>query len=389
MKLRSEFLPFAPPCIGEEEIAAVVQALRSGWLTSGPQVREFETAFAAYLGAPSALAVSSCTAALHLALVVHDVGAGDEVITTTMTFASTANVIEQVGAKPVFVDVEADTLNIDPERVESALTDKTRAVIAVHYAGHPADLDELRRICAGAGVALIEDAAHAVGASYKGRRVGSSDNLAAFSFYATKNLTTGEGGMLTGAPKSIDRARPLALHGMSRDAWKRYRKGGNWYYEITEPGFKYNMTDPAAAMGLVQLRRLDAMLRRRRELAALYDRAFCGLAGLVRPCERPEVESAWHLYPIRLLSQTAAGGVGRDELVAGLAERNIGTSVHFIPLHLQPYYRDRYGYRPEDFPVAHEAYRGLVSLPLHPALEDSDVAYVADAVRDVIGQSGG
>lgn len=382
MQRRSEFLPFSPPNIGEEEIAAVVAALRSGWLTRGPQVHEFETAFAMYTGAPAALAVSSCTAALHLALVVNGVGPGDEVITTTMTFASTANVIEHVGAKPVFVDVEADTLNIDPNRVAAALTAKTRAVIAVHYAGHPVNLGALRDICAGAELALIEDAAHAVGASYKGSMVGTSANLAAFSFYATKNLTTGEGGMLTGAPELIDRARPLALHGMSRTAWNRYQKEGNWYYEILAPGFKYNMTDPAAAMGLVQLRRLPAMQARRDAIAGMYDEAFSRLPVVSTPPVRDDVVTARHLYPIQLDRERC--GLERAEFIAALAERNIGTSVHFIPLHIHPYYRDTYGYRPGDLPVAYEAYRGLVSLPLHPGLCDDDVSDVIHAVFDAL-----
>lgn len=381
--MRTQFLPFAWPAIGDEEVAAVADAMRSGWLTGGPRVREFEASFARTVCAEATLAVSSCTAALHLALLAHGVGPGDEVITTTMTFAATVNVIEHVGAVPVLADVERDTLNIDPRSVERAISERTKAVIIVHYGGHPADLSSLDALCELHDLALIEDAAHALPASSGGRVIGSGRNLTAFSFYATKNLTTGEGGMLTGSSELIERVRPLALHGMSRDAWRRYERGGSWRYDVIAPGFKYNMTDPAAAMGLVQLRRLEAMQLRRNRIVDMYTDAFGENPSLEPPSVRPGVQHAHHLYPLRLRLEHL--DVDRDRIIVELAERNIGTSVHFIPIHEHSCYRNKYGYRPEDFPVAHEAFSRLVSLPLHPGLSDGDVEDVVEALKDVLG----
>ena len=376
-----EFLPFSPPCIGEDEIAEVAATLRTDWITTGPKTKQFEREFADYLNAPGALALNSCTAGLHTALATLGIGPGDEVITTPMTFAATVNVIEQVGARPVLADVEPDTLNMDPARVEAAVTPRTRALIAVHYAGHPAELDALRATADRHGLALIEDAAHAIPARYRGRYIGSGDNPAAFSFYATKNMTTAEGGMLTGDPDFLDRARMISLHGMSRDAWKRYDQGGSWRYEIVYPGFKYNMTDVQAALGLWQLRRLAEFQLRRRAVVARYQAAFGVYDAFQLPVERPHVEHAWHLYVPRLRPE--ATDVTRDDLLAGLAARNIGASVHFIPIHLHPYYRDKYGYAPEDFPIAYDAFTRLLSLPLHPRLRDDDVERVIDAVLEV------
>jgi dTDP-4-amino-4,6-dideoxygalactose transaminase len=378
---RAEFLPFAPPLIGEEEIAEVVDTLRSGWITTGPKTRRFEEDFAAYVGAPSALAVSSCTAALHTALVTLDVGPGDEVITTPLTFAASVNVIEHVRARPVLVDVEPDTLNLDPEAVGRAVTPHTRVILPVHYAGHPGELDPLRELAARRGLAVLEDAAHALPARYRGRTIGSGPNPAAFSFYATKNLTTGEGGMLTGDPEFLQRARTISLHGMSRDGWKRYEKGGSWYYDILFPGFKYNMTDIQAALGLWQLRKLERFQARRREVVQAYDAAFGDHPAFETPVTRPHVEHAWHLYALRLRPEALR--IDRDRFITELHARNIGTSVHFIPIHAHPFYRDRYGYRPEDFPVAWDAYRRLVSLPLTARLQQQDVDDVIEAVLDV------
>ncbi|HVC28074.1 MAG TPA: DegT/DnrJ/EryC1/StrS aminotransferase family protein [Gammaproteobacteria bacterium] len=382
--MRQEFLSFSPPSVGEEEVAAVSEALRSAWITTGPKTRQFEQEFAAYLGAPAALALNSCTAALHTALVALGAGPGDEVITTPMTFAASVNVIEHVGARPVLVDVEPDTLNIDPVKIEAAVTKKTKVVIPVHYSGHPAELDHINQLAAANGVAVLEDAAHALPARYKGRNIGGGTNPVAFSFYATKNLTTAEGGMLTGAPEFLDRARIISLHGMSRDAWKRYNKGGSWFYEVVLPGFKYNMTDIQAAMGLVQLRKLAGFQARRREIVARYQAAFSQVEALECPVERAEVESAWHLYVLRLRLEMLR--ISRDEFIEELKSRNIGTSVHFIPVHLHPYYRDKYGWKPQDFPVAYENYQRLVSLPLHPGLSNADVRDVIEAVLDVAKQ---
>ncbi len=378
---RTEFLPFSPPLIGEEEIAEVVDTLRSNWITTGPKTNRFEADFAAAVRAPSALAVSSCTAALHTALVTLGIGPGDEVITTPMTFAASVNVIEHVGARPVLADVSADTLNIDPACVDAALSPRTRAIIPVHYAGHPVDLDALSAVIAGRGLAVVEDAAHALPAAYKGRAIGSGRNAAAFSFYATKNLTTAEGGMLTGDADFLAQARVVGLHGMNRDAWKRYDKGGSWFYEVVLPGFKYNMTDIQAALGIWQLRKLARHQERRRAVVAQYQEAFSNDPALELPVSRPDVEHAWHLYVLRL--QPGVLDIDRDRFIAELTERNIGASVHFIPIHLHPYYRNRYGYAPEHFPVAYESYRRMLSLPLNPRLSDEDVADVIDAVRDV------
>ena len=381
---RAAFLPFAPPLVGQEEIDEVVDTLRSDWITTGPKTRQFEARFATFLEAPAALALNSCTAALHTALVTQGIGPGAEVITTPMTFAASVNVIEHTGARPVLVDVEPDTLNLDPRALEAALTERTRAVLPVHYAGHPADLDPIAELARAHSLVVVEDAAHALPARYKGRLIGSGANPVAFSFYATKNLTTGEGGMLTADPALLDRARIVSLHGMSRDAWRRYDPGGggNWHYDILLPGFKYNMTDMQAALGLHQLEKLGGFQRRRREVVARYAAGFADLDALELPVERAEVEHAWHLYVLRL--RPGALRIERDRFIAELTARNIGTSVHFIPIHLHPYYRDRYGYAPESFPVAWSNYRRMLSLPLNPRLSDPDVTDVIEAVREIV-----
>jgi dTDP-4-amino-4,6-dideoxygalactose transaminase len=374
---RAEFLRFAPPAIGDEEVAEVTAALRSGWITTGPRTATFEQEFAATLGAPGALALNSCTAGLHTALLASGIGPGDDVITSTLTFAATANVIEHVGARPVLVDVEPDTLQLDPLAIERALTRRTRAVIPVHYAGHPADLDAIGDIVNRRGLVMIEDAAQALPARYRGRMNGAGNNPVAFSFYATKNLTTGEGGMLTGDPEFLRRARVISLHGMSHDGWNRYAEGGHWYYEVALPGFKYNMTDIQAAMGLCQLRKLALHQRRRRQVVEAYQAAFRDHDAFELPVERAGVEHAWHLYVLRLRPDVLR--IGRDQFIEALAVRRIGTSVHFIPVHLHPYYRNRYGYAPDDFPVALASYRRMLSLPLHPGLSDDDVSDVISA----------
>jgi dTDP-4-amino-4,6-dideoxygalactose transaminase len=380
---RKEFLPFSPPLIGDEEIDEVVDTLRSSWITTGPKTHKFEAAFAARLGAPGALALSSCTAALHTALVSAGIGPGDEVITTPLTFVASVNVIEHVGARPVLVDVERDTLNIDPVRVEAAITPRTRAIMPVHYAGHPVDLDPILELAALHDLVVIEDAAHALTASYKGRLVGSQRNPAAFSFYATKNLTTAEGGMLTGAPDVLERARVIGIHGMSRDAWRRYHKGGSWGYDVVMPGFKYNMTDIQAALGIVQLAKLDRFQARRRQIVVAYQDAFAGWAdALELPAERPSVTHSWHLYVLRL--RPNALRIDRNAFVEELHARNIGASVHFIPVHFHSYYAKKYQASPADFPVTRSAYPRLLSLPLNPSMTDQDAADVIDAVYDIV-----
>ena len=381
MSSSERFIHFTVPDVGEDEIAEVVETLRSGWITTGPKAKRFEEAFAAYLNAPGALALNSCTAGLHTALLASDIGPGSEVVTTTMTFVASVNVIEHVGAHPVLVDVEPDTLNLDPAKVEAALTGRTRAVLPVHYAGHPADLDPILELSLRRDLQVVEDAAHALPAKYKGRPIGSGGNPAAFSFYATKNLTTGEGGMLTGGPEFLDKARVLSLHGMTRNAWTRYDAGGTWRYDVTLPGYKYNMSDIQASIGLHQLDKLDRFRERRREVVTAYNEAFEECDALELPAERPEVGHSWHLYVIRLRLETLT--IDRDRFIEELRVKGIGTSVHFIPIHLHPFYRNKYGYRPEDFPVAYGNFRRLISLPLYTRLTDQGVAKVSDAVLDV------
>jgi len=379
------YVPFSPPHIGEEEIAEAIDTLRSGWITTGPKTARFEQEFAAAVGAPAALGLSSCTAGLHLALVALGIGRGDRVATTPMTFAASVNVIEHVGATPLLVDVEPDTLNLSPAALGRALAPDVKAIIAVHYAGHPVDLDAIEALARSRGIPIVEDAAHALPAFHHGRPIGSHGHLTAFSFYATKNLTTCEGGMLTGDPELVARAKTLSLHGLSRDAAQRYERGGSWRYEILAPGFKYNMTDLAAGIGLAQLRKLPAFQLRRRAIVDRYDRAFAGLDTLRTPVERPGCRSALHLYPIRLELERLS--IDRDEVIRRLDAAGVGTSVHFIPIHLHPFYRDKYGFAPDDFPVAHDAFRRLISLPLNSGMQDEDVAHVIGAVRDVLASA--
>ena len=380
--MRSSFLSFSPPLIGEEEIAEVVDTLQSDWITTGPKVKRFENDFSSYIGSPSALATASATDAMLVGLAALGVGEGDEVITTPMTFCSTAHVIEHLGAKPVFADVSKDTLTIDPKEIECKITPKTKAILPVHVYGHPCDMDGILDIAKGHKLFVLEDAAHAFTATYKGKMIGTLGDLTAFSFYATKNITTGEGGMLTGSTELIDEARIWSLHGMSRDAWSRYAEEGSWYYEVIKPGFKCNMTDIQAAIGIHQLVKVDSFQKVRRKIAETYTAAFADLEEITVPTEDPNVNSAWHLYPIRLNLERLK--IDRSQFIEELKKRNIGSSVHFIPLHIQPYYRDKYHYAPEDFPVAYSEYLRLISLPINLRLSEGDLNDVIEAVRDVI-----
>src|ERR1700730_17037436 len=394
--MRKEFVPFSPPCISEEEIAEVVDTLRSDWITTGPKVKRFEEEFAAAVNAPAALALSSWTAALHLALVSLGIGPGDAVLTAPMTFCSGANVIEQVGARPLLVDVEPDTLNIDPAKVREAINRlsarlncgyRLKAILPVHLYGHPCEMDSLLEIARECRLAVIEDAAHSLPANYKGRTIGSQvarssvPVLTCFSFYATKNLTTAEGGMLTGSPEAVEEARIWSLHGMNRDAWKRYGAGNSWHYEVTRPGFKYNMTDLQASIGLHQLVKLCEFRARRSEIVRRYNAAFSRFEQFQIPVKREDVEHAWHLYALRLNLDRL--NISRDQFIQELGARKIASSVHFIPIHLHRYYRDKYGYKPHDFPIAHREYLRLVSLPLHPRMTNQDVNDVIEAVIDI------
>lgn len=383
-RVRESFLPFSPPSIGQEEIDEVVDTLRSDWITTGPKTKAFERQFAEYVSAPgqTSLMLNSCTAGLHVALAVLGVGPGDEVLVPSLTFAATANVVEHLGGKPVLVDVLPESLCLDPEAAERAVTPRTKAIIPVHYAGHPADLDAFDALAERHGLHVVEDAAHAAPTWYRNRMVGSRDNFAAFSFYATKNLTTAEGGALTGSPDLLDEARVMGLHGMSRDAWKRFDKAGSWQYDILVPGFKYNMTDIQAAMGIHQLRRLAGFHARRQEIVGRYHEAFGQMDALEVPVELPEVVSSWHLYVLRLRLDSLR--IDRDAFINLLKERNIGTSVHYRPLHLMTYYRDKYGLRDADFPVAGDAFQRMLSIPLHPRLSDTDVDDVIGIIGDLV-----
>ena len=387
--MRKDFLPFSPPSIDDQEINEVVDTLREGWITTGPKVKRFEEEFASFIGSPAALAVSSGTGALHIALAALKIGPGDAVITTPMSFCSSVHVIEQVGARPILVDVEPDTLNIDPNKIEDVLKSAVRSpqsaikgLLPVHLYGHPCDMKVIMDIAEKYHLKVIEDAAHALPAKYDGRLIGTIGDLTAFSFYSTKNITTAEGGMLTGKSELIEEARLWSLHGMDRDAWKRYSSEGSWYYEVIRPGFKYNMPDVAAAIGIQQLRKLTRFQTRRKEIVSGYNEAFSQLEELQIPCKRADVEHAWHLYVIRLNLERLK--INRNQFIEELKARNIGTSVHFIPIHLHPYYRDKYDYKPDDFPIAYREYQCVLSLPIYPKMTDQDVQDVIEAVVDVI-----
>ena len=385
------FLPFALPEIGEEEIAEVVDALRSGWVTTGPKTRRFEGDFAAWLGDESrgeklhCIAVNSATAGLHLALEALGIGPGDEVITTTHTFTATAEVVRYLGADVKLVDIDPATMNIDVAAVAAAITPATRAIIPVHYAGLAADMPALLALARQHGLKVVEDAAHALPTTCGGALVGTlGSNATVFSFYANKTITTGEGGMLVTRDAALaQRARIMRLHGMNRDAFDRYTsKVPSWYYEVVAPGFKYNLTDIAAALGIHQLQRAHAFHAQRERLAAAYDEALAGLPLICPPRALTGEKHAWHLYVIRLGDDA---GITRDRFIEQLFEAGIGCSVHYIPLHLHPYWRERYGLKPGQFPHSQHAYERMVSLPLYTRMTEADVQRVAAAVRAALG----
>lgn len=381
MKIRDEFLPYCLPFWNDEEIAAVTAAIQSNWWSKGPKTIEFEKIFADYVGAKYAVAVNSCTAALHTALAAKGIGPGDEVITTPMTFCSTANVIVHVGAKPVFADVDEATGCIDPEKIKEKITEKTKAVIPVHLAGQPCDMGKIEAIAKQHNLFILEDSAHALYTKYQDRMIGSK-NTAAFSFYATKNISTGEGGMLTTDDEQLaNMARMYTSHGMSRNAWNRYSKGGSWRYDVEFAGFKYNMTDLQASLGICQLKKLGEMQTRREKYSAIYDEQLKDAVGISTPSECTIGRSSKHLYIIRV--DKTKLDIGRDEFIDELTAMNIGTSVHFIPVHLHPFYREHYGTKPGDYPVAEHLFDQIISLPLYPSMKEEDVLYVAGAVREI------
>jgi dTDP-4-amino-4,6-dideoxygalactose transaminase len=388
-------IAFHRPAMGPDEEREVVDTLRSGWITTGPKAKRFEQEFAEYVGARHALAVAHCTGALHLSLWALGLGPGDEVITSPFTFTATAEVMGYLGVKPVFVDVDPGTFNLSPARVEEALESgrhrNVRALLPVHFAGHPCDMDRLLAIARQYNLKIVEDAAHAAGGAryLDGRgmtKVGTIGDLTCFSFYATKNFTSGEGGMITTSdPVLAEKIAVASLHGMNRDAWKRYDKSGSWYYEIHDLGFKYNLSDVHAAIGLAQLRRAPGFMVRRSEIAARYNQAFRSCDALQVPFCEAGVEHPWHLYVLRLKPDLLR--VGRGQFVEMLRERGVGTSVHCIPLHTMHYYQRTYGYRNGDFPVAEDIFSRCLSLPLYASMSDEDVDYVIDNVLAIAAEN--
>jgi UDP-4-amino-4,6-dideoxy-N-acetyl-beta-L-altrosamine transaminase len=380
--VRSTLLPYGHQSVDEKDIQAVVDVLRSDWLTTGPKVSEFEEAFAERVGAKHAVSFSSGTAALHAAAFAAGLKPGDEAVTTPMTFAATANCVLYQGATPVFADVCADTLNLDPQEMEKRITPKTRVILPVDYAGHPADLDPIRKIAADRGLIIIEDASHALGAQYRGRNVGSISDMTVFSFHPVKHITTGEGGMVTtGNAQFAETLRRFRNHGISSDARQRQSQG-QWHYEMVLLGFNYRLTDIACALGIRQLQKLDENVARRRAIAMKYREELSELPQAILPAEKAESSSSWHLFPIRLRLERLTAD--RGQIFRALRAENIGVNVHYIPVHLHPYYRDRFGYKGGEYPVAEQAYERLISLPMFHGMSDQDVNDVIRAILKVV-----
>ncbi len=385
IRLTAQRIPFFVPEIGEAEIAEVVETLRSGWLTTGPRTKQFERDFAAYVGAKHAIAVNSATAALHLALDAIGVTSGDEVIVPTMTFTATAEVVIHRGATPVFVDCEADTLNMDASQLERRITRRTKAIIPVHYGGQPCEMDQILEIARSRGLKVIEDAAHALPARYRGRMIGTIGDVTCFSFYANKTITTGEGGMITTEDSELAEKMSIrSLHGMSKEAWKRFTAEGSWYYEVVYPGYKYNMPDIAGALGLHQLRRADEFRDARRHAAERYAARLADMPQVCALAVRDHVQHSWHLYVVQLALEQLR--IDRAQFISELNKAGIGTSVHYLPLHMHPYYRDTFGFQPDDFPAARAAYERIVTLPLYPRMSEDDVDYVVSAIAAIVAE---
>lgn len=378
---RNDFLPLAKASITEEELKAVEEVLKSGWLTTGAKVKEFEENMQKYLGVKKAIGLTSCTGGLHIALAALGIGAGDEVIVPTYTFVATAHVVEWVGAKPVMVDSEKDTFNIDPLAIEKAITPKTKAIIPVHFAGHACDMGAIMQIAKKHNLYVIEDAAHAIGTEYGGQKIGNFGDVTVFSFYVTKTITTAEGGMaVTNDEELGKKLKRFGYFGVDKDAFNRYSEKGTWYYEVIEPGFKYNMDNIQGTMGVEQLKKLEAFITKRRELAQHYTKLLKDVSTVITPTEKSYTRHAYHLYPLVLNTDK----VTRDEFIAKLKEYNIGTSVHFIPLHLHPYYQQKYGFKKGDFPAAEWLFEREVSLPLYPGMNLQDVEYVVNVIKEIM-----
>jgi len=375
-------VPFHVSAVGEEEAQAAAEVIRSGWLTMGPKTFEFERQFAEYVGARHAVAVSSGTAALHLALDAAGIQAGDEVLLPTTTFTATGETVCYLGAKPVLVDVDPRSMNLDPADAARRITSRTKVIIPVHLAGVPCEMQQIQELASAHGLRVIEDAAHSLPASYRGTPIGALSEITAFSFYATKTLTTGEGGMVTTANEQVaERMRIMRLHGIEREAWKRYRADGSWFYQVLEAGFKYVMTDFQAAIGLVQLGKCDDLSAARQAIADRYTAAFSGMAALQVPESYSDRKTSWHLYILRLRTERLS--IDRDAFVSELKRRGIGISVHFIPLHLHPFYQKKFGYKPGDFPQAEAEYKHAFSLPIFPTMSGVEVEAVITAVSEV------
>jgi perosamine synthetase len=384
--LRQHKIPFFVPTIGKEEVESVVETLRSGWIATGPKVKQFEAEFARRIGARHAVAVASGTAALHAALEAVGVSPGDEVLVPTLTFAATAAAAIHLGAKPVLVDCRGDTLNIDLDRIEEKITPRTKAIMPVHYAGQPCDMDRVLEVAQAHNLKVVEDAAHALPARYGDRRIGTIGDVTCFSFYANKTITTGEGGMITTDDDRLaERMRIMTFHGISKDAWKRFSAEGSWYYEILAPGYKYNLTDIAASLGIHQLARCDEFWQARRRCAEQYNAGLASVPEIVIPYLADNVQHAWHLYVIQL--QVDRLQISRNEFIHELNKAGIGVNVHYMPLHMHPYYRDTFGYHPEDFPTAKSAYDRMISLPVYPRLSDADVQYVVNTIKSVVARN--
>jgi len=382
--MRQTFLPFTRPSITEAEIREVSETLRSGWITSGPRVAAFEKEFSAYVSAPFGVAVTSGTAGFHILLQALGIGPGDEVITPSLTWPSPVNMVVFVGARPVFADIDRRTFQLDPASVERVLTPQTKAIVPVHFAGQPCDLDAFRTLCEKHEIILIEDAAHAIGTEYRGQRIGSGKNPAVFSFHAIKNLTTGEGGLIAVSDERLrDRLVSLRFHGVNQDAWKRYAHEASKGYDLFEPGWKYNLTDLQAAVGLAQLRRIEEMNARRMKLAELYDRLLDSIPAIIRPA-RVSYPSrhAWHLYTI--LIDPEKTGLTRDEFREEMRKRNIGTGLHFLAVHELSFYRERYHPAPELLRNSEYVAARIVSLPLFPDMQEEDVVEVVEEIRDIL-----
>lgn len=378
-----QFIPFSLPLTGKEEKEEILNTLESGWITAGPKVKQFETAFSKYIGCTHSIAVNSCTAALHLALEATGLKEGNEVIIPTMTFTSTGEIVTYFKAKPVLVDCEEDTLLFDTQKIEEKINKKTKAIIPVHYGGQPCDINKILQVVRKYNLKVIEDAAHSLPTKYNGKMIGTIGDITCFSFYATKTITTGEGGMAcTENDGFAERMKIMSLHGISKDAWMRYTTKGSWYYEVIEGGYKYNMTDIAAALGIAQLKKCNKFYRKREEIARKYTQAFREIPEINTPFVRKYGTHAWHLYVIKLNLEMLK--INRAQFIEKMKESRVGCSVHFIPLHLHPFYKRTFGYKPEDFPIATRVYERIVSLPIYPKMTDEDVNYVIDSVMKII-----